>query len=123
MGFPKHPTSLKGFAKGSPKSQLAVFCIWKLTNCCGIIESTNVDTGSGSHPQLVGLRMAKASHPASPLPGGDAMQKNLKQTRRSDFGSITVLSDLSYHIVYIIYIYRYISINPLKPGACGPFWR
>ena len=108
MGFPKHPTSLKGFAKGSPKSQLAVFCIWKLTNCCGIIESTNVDTGSGSHPQLVGLRMAKASHPASPLPGGDAMQKNLKQTRRSDFGSITVLSDLSYHIVYILYIYKYI---------------
>ena len=35
-------------------------------------------------------------------------KKNLKQTRRSDFGSITVLSDLSYHIVYILYIYKYI---------------
>lgn len=26
-------------------------------------------------------------------------------------------------ISYILYIYKYISINPLKPGACGPFWR
>ena len=102
MSFPKHSTSLKGFAKGSPKSQLAVFCRWKLTNCCGIIESTNVDRGSGSHPQLVGLRMAKASHPASPFPGGDAMQD------AAILEASLYLSDLSYHIVYMnkyIYIY------------------